>query len=147
VCGLRKLADHEVWRALRIPRLTSVDEPLGAVESGLGKLRLGTATSPTSSPVICFLGGITRQITTRLGFAGAFVATYLGRQLGWYHLDQGAGFIGDTQASSGATICFLNLYRLSQPARLNARRIACRPADLALNITGGAWRVWWRYSP
>ena len=41
-----------------------------------------------------------------------------------------------TQASSGPTICFLNLYRLCQPARFNAHRIACRSADLALNITG-----------
>jgi uncharacterized membrane protein YeaQ/YmgE (transglycosylase-associated protein family) len=35
-------------------------------------------------------------LTTLLGIAGAFVATYLGQHLGWYRLDQGAGFIGAT---------------------------------------------------
>ena len=33
-------------------------------------------------------------LTTLLGIAGAFVVTYLGQALGWYHADQGAGLIG-----------------------------------------------------
>jgi len=33
-------------------------------------------------------------LTTLLGIAGAFVATYLGQALGWYRADQGAGLIG-----------------------------------------------------
>ncbi|HMA58442.1 MAG TPA: GlsB/YeaQ/YmgE family stress response membrane protein [Pseudolabrys sp.] len=33
-------------------------------------------------------------LTTLLGIAGAFVATYLGQALGWYHADEGAGLIG-----------------------------------------------------
>jgi uncharacterized membrane protein YeaQ/YmgE (transglycosylase-associated protein family) len=33
-------------------------------------------------------------VTTLLGIAGAFVATYLGQTLGWYRADQAAGFIG-----------------------------------------------------
>jgi len=33
-------------------------------------------------------------LTTLLGIAGAFVATYLGQGLGWYQADQGAGLIG-----------------------------------------------------
>jgi uncharacterized membrane protein YeaQ/YmgE (transglycosylase-associated protein family) len=33
-------------------------------------------------------------LTTLLGIAGAFVATYLGQAIGWYRPDQGAGFIG-----------------------------------------------------
>ena len=33
-------------------------------------------------------------VTTLLGIAGAFVATYLGQQLGWYRPDEGAGLIG-----------------------------------------------------
>ena len=33
-------------------------------------------------------------LTTLLGIAGAFVATYLGQALGWYQADQGAGLIG-----------------------------------------------------
>ncbi|HEY6603327.1 MAG TPA: GlsB/YeaQ/YmgE family stress response membrane protein [Xanthobacteraceae bacterium] len=35
-------------------------------------------------------------LTTLLGIAGAFVATYLGQAIGWYQADQGAGLIGAT---------------------------------------------------
>jgi uncharacterized membrane protein YeaQ/YmgE (transglycosylase-associated protein family) len=35
-------------------------------------------------------------LTTLLGIAGAFVATFLGQMIGWYRLDQGAGFIAAT---------------------------------------------------
>jgi uncharacterized membrane protein YeaQ/YmgE (transglycosylase-associated protein family) len=43
-------------------------------------------------------------LTTLLGIAGAFVATYLGQAIGWYGPDQGAGFIG---AIIGAIIVLL----------------------------------------
>jgi uncharacterized membrane protein YeaQ/YmgE (transglycosylase-associated protein family) len=33
-------------------------------------------------------------LTTALGIAGAFVATFIGQSVGWYRADQGAGFIG-----------------------------------------------------
>lgn len=33
-------------------------------------------------------------LTTILGIVGAFVATYLGQALGWYHSGQGAGLVG-----------------------------------------------------
>ena len=33
-------------------------------------------------------------VTTLLGIAGAFVATYLGQALGWYRADEGAGLVG-----------------------------------------------------
>ena len=33
-------------------------------------------------------------LTTLLGIAGAFVATYLAQALGWYQADQGAGLVG-----------------------------------------------------
>lgn len=33
-------------------------------------------------------------LTTLLGIAGAFVATYLGQSLGWYQAGEGAGLIG-----------------------------------------------------
>jgi uncharacterized membrane protein YeaQ/YmgE (transglycosylase-associated protein family) len=33
-------------------------------------------------------------LTTLLGIAGAFVATYLGQAIGWYRPDQSAGLIG-----------------------------------------------------
>ena len=35
-------------------------------------------------------------MTSLLGIAGAFVATWLGQSIGWYRLDQGAGLIGAT---------------------------------------------------
>ena len=33
-------------------------------------------------------------LTTLLGIAGAFLATWLGQAVGWYRADQGAGIIG-----------------------------------------------------
>jgi uncharacterized membrane protein YeaQ/YmgE (transglycosylase-associated protein family) len=33
-------------------------------------------------------------LTTLLGIAGAFLATFLGQSIGWYRPDQGAGLIG-----------------------------------------------------
>ena len=33
-------------------------------------------------------------LTTVLGIAGAFLATFLGQMIGWYRADQGAGLIG-----------------------------------------------------
>jgi uncharacterized membrane protein YeaQ/YmgE (transglycosylase-associated protein family) len=33
-------------------------------------------------------------MTSLLGIAGAFVATWLGQAIGWYRMDQGAGLIG-----------------------------------------------------
>jgi uncharacterized membrane protein YeaQ/YmgE (transglycosylase-associated protein family) len=33
-------------------------------------------------------------LTTLLGIAGSFVATYIGQAIGWYGADQTAGFIG-----------------------------------------------------
>ena len=35
-------------------------------------------------------------LTTVLGVAGAFFATWIGQLIGWYRPDQGAGFIGAT---------------------------------------------------
>lgn len=35
-------------------------------------------------------------LTTVLGIAGAFLATFIGQQIGWYRGDQGAGFITAT---------------------------------------------------
>ncbi len=35
-------------------------------------------------------------LTTVLGIAGAFLATFIGQTIGWYRIDQGAGFIGAT---------------------------------------------------
>ena len=35
-------------------------------------------------------------LTTVLGIAGAFLATFIGQMIGWYRADQGAGFIAAT---------------------------------------------------
>ncbi len=35
-------------------------------------------------------------LTTALGIAGAFLATFIGQSVGWYRADQGAGFIAAT---------------------------------------------------
>ena len=35
-------------------------------------------------------------LTVILGIAGAFLATFIGQTIGWYHADQGAGFIAAT---------------------------------------------------
>jgi uncharacterized membrane protein YeaQ/YmgE (transglycosylase-associated protein family) len=35
-------------------------------------------------------------LTTVLGIAGAFLATFIGQAIGWYRLDQGAGLIAAT---------------------------------------------------
>ena len=40
-------------------------------------------------------------LTTLLGIAGSFVATYLGQALGWYQAGEGAGLVG---AVAGAII-------------------------------------------
>jgi uncharacterized membrane protein YeaQ/YmgE (transglycosylase-associated protein family) len=57
--------------------------------------------------IIGFLAGIVARLlspgpnkptgfilTTVLGIAGAFLATFVGQAVGWYRADQGAGFIG-----------------------------------------------------
>ena len=43
-------------------------------------------------------------LTTLLGIAGAFVATFVGQAIGWYHAGEGAGLIG---AVVGAVIMLL----------------------------------------
>ena len=51
-------------------------------------------------------------MTTLLGVAGAFVATYLGQALGWYSENSGAGLIG---AVVGAVIVSRRLRLLPSP--------------------------------
>ena len=60
-------------------------------------------------------GGI--LVTMALGVAGALVATFLGRSLGWYAADQSAGFL----MSIVGAVLILFLYRLvvhRRPARV-----------------------------
>jgi uncharacterized membrane protein YeaQ/YmgE (transglycosylase-associated protein family) len=49
-------------------------------------------------------------VTTALGIVGAFVATFLGQAVGWYHPDQGAGFIA---AAVGAIVVLFVWNRFS----------------------------------
>jgi uncharacterized membrane protein YeaQ/YmgE (transglycosylase-associated protein family) len=48
-------------------------------------------------------------LTIVLGIAGAFLATFIGQAIGWYHADQGAGFIA---ATTGALLVLFIWNRL-----------------------------------
>ena len=48
-------------------------------------------------------------LTTLLGIAGAFVATWIGQAIGWYHPNEGAGLLG---AVVGALIVLFVWHRL-----------------------------------
>ena len=48
-------------------------------------------------------------LTSVLGIAGAFLATFIGQSIGWYRLDQGAGLIG---ATVGAIVVLFIWHRL-----------------------------------
>jgi uncharacterized membrane protein YeaQ/YmgE (transglycosylase-associated protein family) len=48
-------------------------------------------------------------LTTLLGIAGAFIATWIGQAIGWYRPDQGAGLIG---AVVGAIVVLFVWHRL-----------------------------------
>ena len=59
--------------------------PIGFVAGILARLLSSAPNKPTG-----FL------LTTVLGIAGAFLATFIGQAVGWYAPDQGAGFITAT---------------------------------------------------
>ena len=73
--------------------------------------------------IIGFLAGIVAKlftpgrdpggfiVTILLGIAGAWVATFIGRAIGWYQIGDGPGFIG---ATVGAVLLLL-LYHLVKP--------------------------------
>jgi len=48
-------------------------------------------------------------LTTLLGIAGAFIATWIGQAIGWYRPDQGAGLLG---AVVGALVVLFVWHRL-----------------------------------
>lgn len=66
--------------------------------------------SPVSNKPAGFL------LTTLLGIAGAFVATFLGQAVGWYRAEQGAGFVA---ATLGALLVLFiwNRFAVRRPAR------------------------------
>jgi uncharacterized membrane protein YeaQ/YmgE (transglycosylase-associated protein family) len=54
-------------------------------------------------------------LTTGLGIAGAFVATFIGQAVGWYRPDQGAGFIA---ATLGAVVVLFVWNRIAASRRV-----------------------------
>lgn len=56
-------------------------------------------------------GGI--LVTTLVGIAGALIATFLGRSMGWYGADQSAGFL----ASIVGAIVLLAVFRMFRGRR------------------------------
>jgi uncharacterized membrane protein YeaQ/YmgE (transglycosylase-associated protein family) len=54
-------------------------------------------------------------LTTALGIAGAFLATFIGQTIGWYRADQGAGFI---TATIGALLVLFIWNRLVVSGRI-----------------------------
>lgn len=76
-------------------------EILGVILIGLAVGIVAKLLMPGDDP-----GGII--ITILLGIAGAFVAKFIGQQLGWYGENDPAGFL----ASVGGAIILLLLYRL-----------------------------------
>jgi uncharacterized membrane protein YeaQ/YmgE (transglycosylase-associated protein family) len=56
-------------------------------------------------------GGI--LVTTLIGIAGALIATFLGRAMGWYGADQSAGFL----ASIVGAIVLLAIFRMFRGRR------------------------------
>jgi uncharacterized membrane protein YeaQ/YmgE (transglycosylase-associated protein family) len=58
-------------------------------------------------------------LTAVLGVAGAFVATFIGQAIGWYRLDQGAGFVG---ATVGAIIVLFIWNRLVASGVIGGQR-------------------------
>jgi uncharacterized membrane protein YeaQ/YmgE (transglycosylase-associated protein family) len=57
-------------------------------------------------------------LTTVLGVIVAFVATFLGQQIGWYRAGEGAGLIGATVGAIIVLVIWSALSRRSGPTRL-----------------------------
>jgi uncharacterized membrane protein YeaQ/YmgE (transglycosylase-associated protein family) len=94
-CGTRRLAVHIVWTII-----------IGFVAGIIAKFLHPGDNEPKG-----FI------LTTLLGIAGAFLATYIGQAIGWYRADEGAGFIG---AIVGA-IVVLAIWGLLAPRHSDAR--------------------------
>ena len=58
-------------------------------------------------------------LTTLLGIAGSFVATYLGQALGWYHAGEGAGLIGSVVGA--IIVLFVWGYFAPKPTHLTGK--------------------------
>ena len=73
---------------------------------GGGSSAAGSSSKSSPSARMPDPGGI--FITMLLGVAGALLAGFLGRSLGWYHENEGAGLI----ASILGSVILLGLYRM-----------------------------------
>jgi uncharacterized membrane protein YeaQ/YmgE (transglycosylase-associated protein family) len=104
------------WNGISPPRFFGNQEPkyhilwlilIGFVAGVIAKfLHRGSSNEPSG-----FI------LTTLLGIAGSFVATYLGQALGWYQAGEGAGLIG---AVVGAIIVLViwGLFAPRQPTNV-----------------------------
>ena len=72
-------------------------------------------------------------LTTVLGVAGAFIATFIGQTVGWYRLDQGAGLIGATIGALVGSIC---LEPAGRPPHHSRPRRPRRFCATSLIVTG-----------
>lgn len=77
---------------------------IGTIVIGLLAGILAKFLTPGRDPAGCI-------VTMLLGIAGAWLATLIGRQVGWYQVGDGAGFLG---ATVGAIILLL-IWRLIRP--------------------------------
>jgi uncharacterized membrane protein YeaQ/YmgE (transglycosylase-associated protein family) len=73
---------------------------IGLVVGAIAKL-----VTPGKDP-----GGI--LITALLGVAGAFIANFVGREAGWYHQGQTAGFIAAVVGAVALLLCYRLIKRL-----------------------------------
>jgi len=81
---------HYLWEAL-----------IGLIVGALAKLIMPGLIMPGKDP-----GGII--VTMLLGLAGSFIASFLGRAVGWYQEGQSAGFI----MSVLGAVLLLAIYRV-----------------------------------
>jgi uncharacterized membrane protein YeaQ/YmgE (transglycosylase-associated protein family) len=78
------------WRITRPPQETIVSGIIWIIVIGFVAGIIARFLSPGPNNPTGFI------LTTVLGIAGAFLATFIGQTIGWYKLDQGAGFIAAT---------------------------------------------------
>jgi uncharacterized membrane protein YeaQ/YmgE (transglycosylase-associated protein family) len=83
------------------------------------------------------LGGFI--ITTGIGIAGAFVATFIGQTIGWYRLDQGAGSWARSSVLSSCCLCGIDLCGIDlSPLALPPRVIAI---FISLELRRSTWLI------
>ena len=78
-------------------------------------------------------------VTTLLGVAGAFVATYLGQAIGWYQPGEGAGLIGAVVAGSAplSSLWCGECSRVARSAELRSGAVTCRREEREKQMSRG----------